>query len=300
MMSADHPVAQVPWGALVAVYFILAGLASGTTLWCWWNRPRDQDAADAFEWIAGLVALVALTACGLILIIDLDRPGRFFLMLTELSNLGSMMSLGAKLIALKVAFLVLYLFLILRRRQARAIGDTSEPTGATRVLYHATPALVGVTSLGVAIYPAFLLSHTWASPLAASPGSGLMFLSTAMLMGAAVAAILASAMPRIAEEMFRVRVGRALVVLLVIEILLLLFEGLALHASNQPPLAGALRDLQSGGASAVFWLLVVGIGLVVPLVGLIARPQNRWVLTASSIAVLIGAGATRYLLFTVR
>jgi len=299
-MSADHAVAQVPWGSLVAVYFILAGLAAGTTLWCWWNRPRDQDAADALEWIAGLVALVAITACGLILIIDLDRPGRFFLMLTELSNLGSMMSLGAKLIALKVAFLVLYLFLIHRRRQARATGDTSEPTGATLVLYRATPALVGVTSLGVAVYPAFLLSHTWASPLAATPGSGLLFLSTAMLMGAAIAALLASAMPRIAEEMFRVRMGRALVFLLVVEILLLLFEGLALHGSNQPPLVGALRDLQSGGASAVFWLLVVGIGLVVPLVGLVARSRNRWVITASSIAVLIGASATRYLLFTVR
>jgi formate-dependent nitrite reductase membrane component NrfD len=297
MMGGDHP---APWGSLIAAYFVLAGVASGTTLWSTFHRPRDQDAADALEWAAGLVALAAISACGLILIIDLDRPGRFLLMLTELSNLGSMMSIGAKLIALKAAFLALHLFLIHRRRRARAIGDTSEPTGATLVLYRTTPALVGIASLGVAIYPAFLLAQTWTSPLAAGPGSGLLFLSTALLMGAAVAIILASAIPRITEQAFRVRVGRALRFLLVAQILLLVFEGLALHGSNRPPVIGALRELQRGGASAAFWVLVVGIGLVAPLVGLAVRSRTRWVMTASSLAVLIGAGATRYLLFTVR
>jgi formate-dependent nitrite reductase membrane component NrfD len=298
-MGSEQMIAPAPWGSLIGLYFILAGLASGTALLCWWIRPRDQDAADAFEMTAGLVALAAISACGLILIVDLDRPGRFFLMLTEFSNLGSVMSVGAKLIALKAAVLVLYLYLIHRRRQAHAAGDTSEPTGATLALYRAAPAILGVSSLGVAVYPAFLLSRTWMSPLATSPGSGLIFLSTAMLMGAAVAAILASAMPRILEEGFRLRVGRTLVFLLTVEGLLLVFEGLALHG-NQAALQTALRELHSGSSSGVFWWLVVGLGLAAPLVGLVALPRNRWVMTASSVAVLVGASATRYLFFTVR
>ena len=296
--SIDHAIA--PWGSLIGLYFILAGLASGITLIGWGIRPRDQDAADAFEWTAGLVALATIGVCGLILIIDLDRPGRFFLMVTELSNLGSVMSVGAKLIALEAAGLALHLFLIHRRRQARASGDTSAPTGATLALFRGTPTLVGVTSLAFAIYPAFLLSLTWTSPLAASPGSGLLFLSTALLMGAAAVAILASAMPRMVDETFRARVGSTLVFLLVAESVLVVFAGLALHGSHQPPLAGALRALHGGRPAQVFWVLVIGLGLVVPLIGLVARPRNRWVVIASSIAVLIGASAIRYLFFTVR
>ena len=296
-MMVGEPLAQPPWGLLISVYFILAGAASGTTLLCWWIRPRDQDAADHFEWLAGLVAFVAIAVCGVILIVDLDRPARFFLMLTDFSNLGSVISVGAKLIAFKAALLALYLFLVHRRREARAIADDPPPDRATRIVVQVTPALLGVASFGIAIYPAFLLSRTWIAPLASTPGAGLVFLCTAMLMGTAIAAIVAVASPRIADDHFRARLGRTLVVLIAFELALLVFEGLALRGT--PHLAHAYNAAVQGDAAAIFWGLVVGAGLVVPLVALLALPRHRMILAASCVLVLVGAAATRHLFFTI-
>src|SRR5215831_6377354 len=101
MSPGLHPLPEVPWGPIIGVYFILAGVAAGTTLVAEWVEPQDDGTAVAFAWRTSWVAMVALILCGILLIVDLGRPARFFLMLTRFANLGSAMSIGAKIIALK-------------------------------------------------------------------------------------------------------------------------------------------------------------------------------------------------------
>jgi formate-dependent nitrite reductase membrane component NrfD len=208
------------------------------------------------------------------------------------------MSVGAKLIAAKIFFLSLYLYLLYRRRHGLRAGDQPAPVAVSRAFSVAVPALLGITSLGLAVYPAFLLARTWMSPLASTPGSGLLFLSTAMIMGAAVAVIIVAASPSSAEGELRQRLARTLLFLVVVELLLLLLAGLSLIGSG-PNLARAMQDIVAGRSAAIFWGLVVTAGLAVPLVGLLAMPLNRLAMLIGAAGALVGAGATRYLIFVV-
>ena len=292
MSPVLQPLPEVPWGPLIGVYFILAGVAAGTTLVAAWVEPQDDRTAVAFAWQTSWVAMLALVLCGVLLIVDLGRPARFFLMLTRFSNLGSAMSVGAKLIALKGFLLALYLYLLYRRRHALATGDVALTPGMTRAAYTVVPTLLAVVSLCLAAYPAILLARTWSSPLAASAGAALLFMTTALLMGAAVATCVAH------DEMLVTQLRGVMLFLSAGQPCLLLVAGLALYGGS-PALERALGALIVGRAAAVFWLLAVGVGLGVPLVALAAMRQGRLVTMASALCLLVGAATLRFLIFTV-
>lgn len=287
-----HPLPEAPWGALIGVYLILAGMAAGTTLVAEWMRPQQDRMAVAFAWKMGWIALGALALCGGILIIDLGRPARFVLMLSSFANPGSAMSVGAKLIALKGFFLALYLFLLHRRRHALAIGDVQLAPGITRGAYTAVPALLSVTSLSLAAYPAILLSRTWSSPLAASPGAALLFVTTALLMGAAVGRLVEHE----AESATRLR--HTMRWLAGTQLCLLLLSGLSLYG-GAPPLERALRELMTGRTAALFWGLAVGGGLSLPFVMLCAGRRQSALTMLSALCLLMGAATLRWLFFSV-
>lgn len=298
-MTRELPLVEPPWGAQMGIYFGMMGVASGLTLLFWWIRPRDIEAANRFEWISGWIALGALGVACLIVVVDLGRIERFFLMVTSFKNLGSPMSVGAKLIAAKMFLLSLYLYLLYLRQKAHSAGDTVLAGGATAFTFRVVPALLGMVSFGLAIYPATLLSRTWLSPLATSPAASVICLGTALLMGSSIATIVAHVVPGIVDDAFRARMSRMLLFLVCIESLLLLFEGLALHG-NQPALARALASLMTGDSSAAFWGASVVLGLALPSVGLVAGSRHRPATVASAAAAFIGAGVTRYLFFAVR
>jgi hypothetical protein len=235
--------------------------------------------------------------CGVILVVDLDRPERFFLMLTRFSNLGSVMSVGAKLLALKSGVLVLYLFLLHRQRQAVVAGDATPAEGATRFLWVLTTRLLVFVSLAFAVCPAFLLSRTWASPLAASAGGALIFLSTAALFGGGFLGVWAAVG---GADRSTLRQASGLLLFLVgVQSVFLLFEGLAMHGGN-PRLERLLLAMRSGGPAVAFWGLVVGLGLMAPAAALAAWPARRIAIALSAASVTAGAGAARYLIYILR
>jgi formate-dependent nitrite reductase membrane component NrfD len=292
MSPGLHPLPEAPWGLLIGVYFILAGVAAGTTLVAEWVAPPDARTAVAFAWKTSWVALVALLLCGVLLIVDLGRPARFFLMLTRFANPGSAMSVGAKLIALKSFLLALYLALLHRRGHALATGDVALAPGVTRAVYTVVPALLAVASLCLAAYPAILLARTWSSPLATSSGAALLFVTTALLMGAAVAIWAAPDATLVA------RLRGVMLFLGAAQPCLLLLAGLALYGGS-PALERALGALIGGRAATVFWGLVMGVGLGVPLVALAAVRQQRLAVLASAPCLFVGAATLRFLIFTV-
>jgi formate-dependent nitrite reductase membrane component NrfD len=207
------------------------------------------------------------------------------------------MSVGAKLIGVKLYFLGLYLYLLHRRRLS---ADRTPAKGITEWMFRSVPALLGIVSFGLAVYPATLLSRTWLSPLSTSPGASAIFLGTALLLGGGVAVILANSVERIGvDESFRARMESTLVFFIGLEGLLLVFEGLALHG-NTRALAHALDEMLHGSAAITFWGLVVSVDLILPALALLAFPKNRASATASGFAVIIGACATRYIFFTLR
>jgi hypothetical protein len=79
MSPSVKPLLEAPWGAIIGVFFVLVGVATGVTLLALWVHPQDH-------------------------------------MVVSLSNLGSPMSIGAKLIALKLSLLITYLYLLTRQQ----------------------------------------------------------------------------------------------------------------------------------------------------------------------------------------
>jgi formate-dependent nitrite reductase membrane component NrfD len=298
-MSVGQPLAEAPWSSLLGVYLVLIGLATGLTLLVQWLRPADAETADAFEWKATWVTLAAMTACGLILIVDLGRPERFFLMLTRFGRTESVMAWGAKLIALKSGLLLVQLYLLHRRRNERARGAEVPEDAVTRWVVRAVPGLLALVSIALAVYPALLMARTWSSPLASTPGVSILFPSTALVMGGAAAALIALMLPGRASGELRDRLERVLLFMLGTQGVLLLFAGVAgLGAGREAARLWAV--LLSGESSGLFWGVGVGLGLVLPGLLLLGAPRNKRALAVSAAATLASAGAVRFLMFSIR
>lgn len=291
-----YPLPEPPWGPLLGIYFVLIGLVSGASLVSCWFRHNYHDNSVRFAWSLEWVALGLLTVAATVLVVDLGRPMRFFLMLTEFSNLRSPMSVGAKVLALEFFLLAASLYLLGRQHEECAAGRIEMAPGPTRWIFRAVNALLGLTGFFLAIYPAILLSRTWASPLASSPVSGIVFLATAGLMGTALARIVADLQPGSLDRRATIQLGRTLVVLVCLEGLLLGVGAMTL-VGGRPGMAGAVDALTHGSARTAFWGLVVGVGLAVPLLGAFILRGPRLAPWATAITAMVGAGTTRYLIF---
>src|SRR6202007_1063783 len=64
MSPVVHPLPAIPWGLMIGVCFILAGVAAGTTLVAEWVAPQDDRRAVVFAWRTNWVALGVLILCG--------------------------------------------------------------------------------------------------------------------------------------------------------------------------------------------------------------------------------------------
>lgn len=302
-MNAAIPLPEPTWGALVAAYFVLIGLPSGLGLIGWWLASTGP-AGIRLERYANYLSLAALAVVGVLLIADLGRPERFFLMLTRFDNLASPISVGAKLIALKSVLLVVVI--LGAYRAARAI--TTDPMAAparpafsprgTRWAYIAVRVALLATSFALAIYPAAVLSRSWASPLAGTPGAALLFLLTSLLLGVCAAAVIAGlTMPQADLAALATPLRRALLVLLAGFGIALAME--ALTVVGDPRLNAPVSALSSGAYAVAWWGGVLGLGVTTPAAGLRLFPSSRAVLVAAGITGAIGACLARYLLFAV-
>lgn len=293
---SGSPLPEEPWGALLAAYFILIGISSGVTLVPWLLPSRDGAVAVTLDWWSSWIALFALAIASAVLIVDLGRPERFFLMITEFTNLGSVMSVGAKFIALEGALLVLSVYLLHLRRAAAQAGRSTLSPGTTTWVYRTVASALAVTSLALAVYPVSLLARTWGSPLANTPQAGTLFLATALLMGVASILCVSWLLPEQTRAEVTGRLRALLLALVVAEAVLLLFEGLALYGNGQA-LEVVLHDITQGSGAPVLWGLIVTTGLVVPALVLLASPRGRASLLVASAAAVAGAATIRYVFF---
>jgi formate-dependent nitrite reductase membrane component NrfD len=288
------PLAGAPWGPWIGVYIVLSGLASGLTLVTRFLRPADERAAIRVDWIAGWTSLVTLAVCTVILVSDLRRPARFFLMVTQFANAGSLMSVGAKIIALKTGLLAIYLMLLYRRRQALGAGDATLAGNATRALYAVVPDALALVSFALAIYPAFLLSWTTSSPAAHNAGSALVFLTSAVVLGAAVVNIIATLTPDAPDPAMDTRTRVAVMRLLGAHVVVLGLVLLSLRANETRFVFDALWH---GAWTGTCWIILGVTGLAVALSTPVFAGRSRLALSMTAFA---GAAATRFLIFAVR
>ncbi len=265
---------EITWGICVVVYLFLAGLGSGSYCLGVIASKRKGPDWEACSRMAFLLAPVAIAAGLLMLILDLRYKTRFWITLTVF-NVYSPMSIGVWLLS---TFFLLSIFSAIfwlppsGRQRIPWIGGLSiwnRPQWKSRL------GVIGIPfALGVSVYTGVLLSTT-VLPLWRSLSLPLLFFLSALSLGIEGGAILGIASLGKSEAMKEpIRfLKRSYRIILPIYLLTALFFVFALAVSSVSR-AEAVHFM-GGWSGFIWWVGVVGVGILVPLILVIRRTEHR-------------------------
>ncbi|HVJ49490.1 NrfD/PsrC family molybdoenzyme membrane anchor subunit [Desulfitobacterium sp.] len=255
---------EIAWGGMIAIYLFLAGVAGGAFLTAsltdLFNKTKFTKVIRAGAYIAPIMIIIGL----LLLVVDLGRPFTFWKLLLNV-NFGSVMSIGVFIVSGFSALSVVYGYLVWSSAAAEkkiqiTSGNTQVAAASTSKgiqAFRKPVAVLGVIfSIGTASYTGFLLSaittnNFWHTPflgIEAIPFLPILFLVSAISTG--LAATLIGAYDCSDLTAYK----KTDIVLLIIEIVLISI----LYLSVKP-------IYFTGSMTALFWLGVVTVGLMVPL-----------------------------------
>jgi len=273
------------WQWLIIIYFFLGGLAGGAyflaVLIDLFGDPLDRPLAR----LGYLVAFPLTVVCGLLLIVDLHKPLRFWHMLLQSETLRPMfkpwspMSFGSWALLLFGGFAFLSFLAALaddgRGRWARLA--VLRPPGVLGIL---VAVLGGLLAFVVAGYTGVLLTVTNRPIWADTNLLGLLFLVSGASSGAALLALLGRRRARASLTGLHA-LERFDSIMLVLELLALIALVVSL---------GGMARLWLGAWGAVLVIGVVGLGILLPLV-LYRRALRAGVLGSPAAAVLVLFGS---------
>ena len=255
---------EVAWGGMIAIYLFLAGVAGGAFLTAsltdLFSKKQDPKVIRSGAYIALVTIIVGLG----LLVVDLGRPLSFWKLLLNV-NMGSVMSIGVFIVSGFTALSVVYGYLVWSTAAAQKliqITSANTEVAATSVAqgiqaFRKPVAALGVLfSLGTATYTGFLLSavttnNFWHTPflgIEAIPFLPILFLVSAASTG------LAATLIGVLDCGDLIAYKKVDIVLIILEIVLITI----LYLSVKP-------IFFTGSMAALFWLGVVGLGLIVPL-----------------------------------
>lgn len=279
---------QSTWGWLVAVYLFLGGLGAGsfiTVAALYLATGERYKSTIRFGAWAGAVAIGAGT---LVLLADVGQPLRALVLFKSFVNLNSWMARGAWL--LFGAILVDGLFAVLSAEVLVTwLGRLWQPLAGKRALWRTILAVVALpVNLGVAVYTGVLLGalpfrpfwHSWLLPA--------LFTASALDTGVGLIAGYAAWREESAYvDRLRTALEGAVMALVAVEAGVLGWY-LSAMQGGAADAARAAQLVTAGAISPLFWVGVVGLGLVVPF--LVALSQLSGVAKREAVAVpLVGA-----------
>jgi protein NrfD len=257
------------WGWYIVLYFYLGGLAAGSyaiaTLLDMVGDPRDRDAVD----LGYLLAFPLVVACGLLLIVDLGKPLRFWHMLVKSERVPepilkywSPISVGTWVLTIFAFFAFVSFVGVLAERGvirwapvARVDRWARERPRPVTVLWGVLGAFFGFFLGG---YTGVLVTGTSVPVWHNTQLMGALFLISAASTSYALLMILLMRRGRPPHDGTVGKLARADRWAIIMELVVL--------ALIVALLGGVARPLVAGGYGVVFWLGVVLVGLLVPLV----------------------------------
>lgn len=282
------------WTWEVAMYLFLGGLTAGVMVFAavMALTNRDDEAPFATTQLA-VIAPVVLSLGMTTLFLDLEHKLFVFRFYTAF-EVTSPMSWGAWILIVIYPVSILQIFSTLRSGYppiARFVDRVAMGKGmldwceANRRRISLTAIPFGI-ALG--IYTGILLSAFSARPFWNSGVLGPLFLISGLSTAAALVALLAK---RHSEKVLFVKIDLALILG---ELALVALFVINLATGNAPQL-DALGSITGGPYTLVFWVLFVGIGLLVPLLleVLEIRGVASRIAVIAPVLVLIGGYALR-------
>jgi protein NrfD len=255
------------WGWEIPVYLFLGGWTAGIMVlcgWALWKGQRDERPHATFSLASSglfMLAFVAISLGMLALFLDLEHKlyvWRLYLTVEP----ASPMSWGAWILLLVYPVLLVGILLDPPRR-LMALVPRFEPVWrklADNLVLRRVTGLVSIgTGVALGIYTGILLSALGARPLWSSAILGPLFLFSGL---SAAAAFAHWASPDQPEREYLAKIDNQF---LASELALVLLFVIGLVTSTEAHLQAA-RLILGGPYTAVFWVGVVGLGIVLPLV----------------------------------
>jgi len=286
------------WGWEIPVYLFLGGFTAGIMVlsgWALWRGRRNPRSHPTFSLASSglfMLGLATISLGMLALFLDLGhKPYVWRLYLTM--KPWSPMSWGSWILLLVYPVLAAAVLLEPPARLVRllpSIGPLSRRLADDMRVRRALGFASMATGIGLGIYTGILLSALGARPLWSSGLLGPLFLASGLSSSAAFAHW-ASPEPEERQQMAWLDN-----LFLVIELALIgmLLIGLA---SSTEAHAEAARLVLGGPFTAVFWIGVVGLGIVLPLVIQSLAVTQRIIHTPiAPILVMLGGLALRFVI----
>jgi len=236
------------WGPILAWYLFLAGLSAGAYATVAYANLKKPDETLRFQSGGRILAPLAIVAGLLLLIVDAEagfhNPIRFFFLLT---NWSSVMTWGSAILLLfTLLACVSALLVVLKKKVPKALD------------------CIGIfLSLCTAAYTGILIGVVETYPLWNSSLLPVLFTVSGFSAGLAVTFLLSTFFaPQEAEKLVSLRkLHYALPIIEGLLIAMLLF----ITAQSNPAGAASVKLLVSGELALLFWLGMVIIGLLAPI-----------------------------------
>jgi polysulfide reductase chain C len=285
---------EVAWGGMIAIYLFLAGIAGGAFLTASLTDLFSKKQYPKVIRSGAYISLVTIIVGLGLLVVDLGRPLSFWKLLLNV-NLGSVMSIGVFIVSGFTGLSFVYGNLIWSSAAARKkvqltsanteVAATSAGQGIY-VLRKPVAALGVLFSVATATYTGFLLSAVttntfWHTPflgIQAIPFLPILFLVSASSTGLAATLIGAFNCGDLTAY------KKVDMVLIIVEIVLISI----LYLSVKP-------EFFAGSMATLFWLGVVGLGLLFPLfLSIYGIKKHKNVIFPVCTMVVIGGLCLRY------
>jgi formate-dependent nitrite reductase membrane component NrfD len=236
---------MIPWGHKIATYLWSKSIAAGVLLLAalFLNMDFEQDDL-MLNFFSPVVALIFLTATMLLLVFDLKKPIRFIYLLTK-PNFDSWLVLGGYVLILYGILACIWL------------GQRITAGTVSRWVVWST-ALFAIASAG---YSAFLFAQARGRDFWQSPLLFWHLLVQAIAAGAAMLTLMGSVVGVTLPLFYWL--GNILIVALLMSAAMIFVELFMKHGSEDS--VRAARLLTKGALSKSFWIFVIGIGTVLPL-----------------------------------
>jgi formate-dependent nitrite reductase membrane component NrfD len=310
----------VIWDWIVAIDLFAAGLSAGAFIISatayFLGREKYENITKIGAYIAPFPVIIGILA----LIYDLERPHLFWkLFLTFQPN--SVMSLGAWLLFFFSIFSLAHFYLWLPEKfdyfKLVPVIKSNQFLGRFRgdnlTKVRGLVAGFGIPiSIGVGIYTGVLLGALTARPFWNNPMLPMLFLISAMMTGSAAICFVGCfikgfrGMSRENINTNKFMIHSIDFTLMVFSIIAVFLFILGLYVSPRSSVA-AVHLIMGGEFTLLFWIVVVGIGILLPLalevyeliphyiVHVELKEHNPWISGIITTSVLVGGFTMRYI-----
>ena len=269
-----------PWGWPVALDLSFAGLGGGIMIV---STVADLFFGTGNLFLPASFAATVLLAIGAnLLVFELGRPFQF---LRVFSTQKAIMTVGAYMLSLLIAVSFVYGTFLL----------SFVPWHAIEGLRRMVAAIGLILGVSVVVYTGVLPASMKARPFWHGPALPVLFMVSAISNGIAVQVLLVHILSSGREAaLAEGLLAAANIALIAVGLIVLFIYVLAMRASAAPPAAQAAHAWLKGRQRLAFWVGLVGIGLIVPLVLYAVGKNIAWIL--ASAGVLIGGIVLRFLI----